>query len=270
VHEAPIGAVIDENNNVMKDGAMVLPNKPCAYKPKLHLPAAGMPANWNAWVSATAPTNAWAQDWFTGFDGDWRVPPNPQVDDNQQLYYFISLQSSSSIIQPVLQYGRSPAGGGYYWAMANWYVYNNNTSAVKDTLKQVYPSDRIHGELASLAGSCTANGQCGWNINFSVNGSYSQDMSVLSVPGRFRWADKGVLESYNVMYCSRYPQDSSELFYNILPFMPGPSVNAWNFTTLNWVPGHGGTPTICKFNSKNDTATGGADTSARLYWKDWD
>jgi hypothetical protein len=50
----------------------------------------------------------------------------------------------TSIIQPVLQWGISPAGGGAYWAIASWYV---GSRAFYSPLKKVQPNDVILGKM---------------------------------------------------------------------------------------------------------------------------
>ncbi|KAJ7820546.1 hypothetical protein B0H13DRAFT_2130062 [Mycena leptocephala] len=54
----------------------------------------------------------------------WAVPAVPTTDHGQTIFYFNALQpnASSAILQPVLQYGPSNAGGGSFWAVASWYV----------------------------------------------------------------------------------------------------------------------------------------------------
>jgi len=50
-----------------------------------------------------------------------------------------------SIIQPVLQWGSSAAGGGQYWAIASWFVGGAHT--VYSDLKQVSSGDTIYGNM---------------------------------------------------------------------------------------------------------------------------
>lgn len=56
---------------------------------------------------------------------EWKVPDAPvNADSGQTIFLFNGLQNDSKdeIIQPVLQYGNSAAGGGASWGIANWHV----------------------------------------------------------------------------------------------------------------------------------------------------
>ncbi|PPQ88793.1 hypothetical protein CVT25_010479 [Psilocybe cyanescens] len=54
----------------------------------------------------------------------WSVPSVPENIDGQLLYIFNALEPDSfgAILQPVLQFGVSPAGGGNYWSVASWWL----------------------------------------------------------------------------------------------------------------------------------------------------
>jgi len=67
---------------------------------------------------------------------DW-VPPNPRP------------QVPFAIIQPVLQYGSSVAGGGKLWSLASWYVTLSEGFIVSE-LKTVQPGDVIFGNITKL------------------------------------------------------------------------------------------------------------------------
>lgn len=55
--------------------------------------------------------------------GEWAVPPAPPANDGQILYFWNGVEpdDNSAVLQPVLQWGSTPAGGGAYWAVASWY-----------------------------------------------------------------------------------------------------------------------------------------------------
>ncbi|KAJ6461922.1 hypothetical protein C8R47DRAFT_1240593 [Mycena vitilis] len=55
---------------------------------------------------------------------NWTVPPEPETYNGQTVFLFNGLQpaTTGAILQPVLQYGPSNAGGGPYWSLASWYV----------------------------------------------------------------------------------------------------------------------------------------------------
>lgn len=62
---------------------------------------------------------------ISSFATTWKVPAAPTTNHQQTIFLFNSIEpaSGNAILQPVLQYGPSAAGGGSYWAVASWYVY---------------------------------------------------------------------------------------------------------------------------------------------------
>ena len=54
------------------------------------------------------------------------IPGPPSFFEWQTLYYFLftAEQTNRTLLQPVLQYGPSPAGGGQYWSLASWFLFN--------------------------------------------------------------------------------------------------------------------------------------------------
>jgi hypothetical protein len=62
---------------------------------------------------------------ISSFATTWVVPPAPSTNSGQTIFLFNGIQNTGAnfgILQPVLQWGISAAGGGSYWAIANWYV----------------------------------------------------------------------------------------------------------------------------------------------------
>ena len=78
----------------------------------------------------------------------WTVPPEPIAEDGQLLYLFNGLQDSpvTQILQPVLQRGKSPAGGGNSWALASWLVSNSDAFRTQ-TLVAANPGDVLTGVM---------------------------------------------------------------------------------------------------------------------------
>ena len=84
------------------------------------------------------------------FSTKWIVPPAPATDNGQLVYLFNGIQQTSSgpfILQPVLQWGVSPAGGGSYWSITNWYVNGMGGIALKGNLVQVNSGDVLRGVM---------------------------------------------------------------------------------------------------------------------------
>jgi len=74
--------------------------------------------SWTDWRDTT-------QNQVSSFAASWRVPPAPDVAGGQLIYLFNGLQDANGqhIIQPVLQWGSSPAqGSGTAWGIASFWV----------------------------------------------------------------------------------------------------------------------------------------------------
>ena len=114
---------------------------------------------------------------------------------------------SSYIIQPVLQWGSSAAGGGKYWAITNWYV--SSASAFYGTLATVTAG-------TSLTGVMTETGKTGSNYNYSsVFTGYPEATSITAsnVPEAYWLAE--TLEVYSVTKAAQYPDATSMAFSGI-------------------------------------------------------
>jgi len=109
------------------------------------------PNGWSAYVYAQATTS------IKQYNGSWIVPAAPSEQESQVLFLFTGLQNSydlagadvTNIIQPVLQWGESEAGGGEYWALASWYVDSNDNAYYSQLTAQnsVNPGDSIQGNM---------------------------------------------------------------------------------------------------------------------------
>ncbi|KAF8879201.1 hypothetical protein CPB84DRAFT_316139 [Gymnopilus junonius] len=91
------------------------------------------------------------------FGTNWVVPPTPSTWDGQLLYWWNGLvpQDLGGILQPVLQYGISPAGGGEFYAIASWWLIDNNVYHTDIT--QVSPGTFLQGQM-TLTGTSTSGG----------------------------------------------------------------------------------------------------------------
>jgi len=124
----------------------------------------GTNPNWFTWSYWNLPSG---QAPINSFSTTWTVPNLPTTDHGQTLYIFngMSQQDESEIIQPVLQYGPSYAGGGAHaWNVANWYVWSNangvTEAAVQMPLEPVAPG-------TALTGVITLNGQTGGDFRYT-------------------------------------------------------------------------------------------------------
>jgi len=140
---------------------------------------------------------------FTGLDGD---------------------PASIDIIQPVLQYGVSEAGGGNYWSLASWYV-TTDENVFYSSSEQVNVGDNIFGNLTRV--NSTA-----WYIG-SLDTTTNQNTFVVVDDPRLEsqpWAFC-TLEVYSVADCAQdYPPQSSPLkFTNMVLYAAGSQVEPiWN------------------------------------------
>jgi len=125
VHEMkPRHAVVRRAGGI---GIMSLDDKQVAdipVAPTPPEPLAGMAGGWVTWASCGTPLTATAGAKITSLSTSWVVPPPPSTQSGQLIYFFNGLQDDAGdiILQPVLQWGVSGAGGGQYWGAASWHV----------------------------------------------------------------------------------------------------------------------------------------------------
>jgi hypothetical protein len=164
------------------------------------------------WIAYTYWQNPTTSTPVTSFSTTWTVPSTPSDEGSQTIFLFNGIQdgttSTSYIIQPVLQWGPSAAGGGKYWAVTNWYV---------------TASDAYYGSLAtvsagaSLTGVITQTAVSGSDYSYSsVFTGYpsSTSLSVSNVPEGYWLAE--TLESYGVSRPgTMYPSNTYDAFTGI-------------------------------------------------------
>jgi hypothetical protein len=141
--------------------------------------------------------------------GTWTVPSYPS-ENGALIYLFNGIEPAdgSWILQPVLQYGESPAGGGDYWSIASWLV--SSYEAFYSPLETVYPGNSIKGyiEMTGISGNTKY-----WEVEAkdATTGAYSI-LSAYVSGEHWTWAYAGVLEAYNVTSCSQFPASGREVF----------------------------------------------------------
>ena len=222
VHELPNGARVEIGSNgqitgdVTLDGALIAHYDACPESAIITRPRArteGLaqdPGTGNGWVEA----DQWnvplgASDDIDYMAGTWTVPSYPSA-NGALIYLFNGIEPSSGswILQPVLQYGLSPAGGGNYWAIASWLVSANQ--AFHSPLETVYPGNSIKGftEMTGISGSTKY-----WEVEAkdTTTGAYSY-LNAYVTGQHWTWAYAGVLEAYNVTSCSQFPANGRAVF----------------------------------------------------------
>ncbi|KAF8313644.1 hypothetical protein DL93DRAFT_2167757 [Clavulina sp. PMI_390] len=141
------------------------------------------------------------------FTTTWTVPPIPATNNGQTLFTFNSIEPASgdAIIQPVLQYGPSAAGGGAYYAVASWYLVG---SAVYHTTPvRVRPGQTLTGAIYLTGGSSTS-----YNYITSFTNIPATSLNVFGA-AQLVWATE-TLEVYGVQYASDFSPGST-VFSNI-------------------------------------------------------
>ncbi|KAJ7328063.1 hypothetical protein DFH08DRAFT_967822 [Mycena albidolilacea] len=252
VHEVPAGGRVSHVGNdvhlVGADGTVlhVVPNVMKAMKPA----AEPVPPQQSGWITYTSWLNT-SPSPISNFSTTYTVPAPPNTYHGQTVFLFNSIEPSSFdvILQPVLQYGPSTAGGGQYWSAATWYLYG--------PLVFYPPLVQVEGVLGGL-------GLCGLhklsNIGQLLNGlislvvktgsTYSYTVQYSNIPGtlmrmdnveELTWATE-TLEAYNIAAAINYPPSLSTFYEINLDFTsPAPTVS-WGvtndeadrlFTTIN-------------------------------------
>lgn len=222
VHAVPNGAKVEVGANgqitgdVTLDGAVIAHYEGCSEEAIVTRPRArtenlgSTPGTGNGWVEA----DQWnvplaSSDDIDYMAGTWTVPSYPN-ENGAVIYLFNGIEpaSGSWILQPVLQYGVSLAGGGNYWTIASWLV--SSSQAFYSPLETVYPGNKISGstEMTAKSGSTKY-----WEVEAkdTTTGAYSYLDAHVSEQ-HWTWAYRGVLEAYNVTSCAQLPASEREVF----------------------------------------------------------
>ena len=158
---------------------------------------------------------------ISSFTTTWSVPPVPRTNHGQTVFLFNSIEpaAGNAILQPVLQYGPSAAGGGAYWAVASWYLVGGNT----------YHTTPINVSVGkSLEGVITLTGHSGNTYNYVTSFSNVAGTTLRATgSAQLVWATE-TLEAYQITSASDYPSGSTVFSSINLKTSGGtPSVN-WN------------------------------------------
>jgi hypothetical protein len=228
VHEVPQGATVEidsnrpSDENVLLHGVLIAHYDPCPEAPILTRPSDAVPGlrsepgTGNGWVEASQWTASLGSgDNIDELTGDWAVPSNP-TSNGALIYFFNGIEPSggSWILQPVLQYGVSPAGGGNHWAIASWLVPTSGP-AYHSPLVAVNPGDILRGSTQITA---VSGGRPSWNVNLKdVTTGTQSPLNIQTNAGlQWNWALTGVLEAYGVTSCSAFPANYQDAFTNAI------------------------------------------------------
>jgi len=135
---------------------------------------------------------------ISDFTSTWNVPANPGAATDQTLFLFNSFEPSSydAIVQPVLQWGPSAAGGGNYWAVASWYLVGSDT----------YYTNPVQVSVGqSLTGIITLTGSSGSSYNYvtEFTGISGTALTVTGAAEGYWWTE--TLEVYGVTGSNSFP-----------------------------------------------------------------
>ncbi len=155
----------------------------------------------------------------------WQVPPAPLEKGGQLLYLFNSLVNaeSTTILQPVLQWGISDAGGGEYWGVASWFV-DLNGQTYHTPLVRVEPGQILSGTITHLNSTSKSTPGSLYVSQFDgIPGTtlVMQNIETLTLATE-------TLEAYTVDDCLEYPHTRSTAFTGIDLVLSG------NSAPLDW------------------------------------
>ncbi len=159
------------------------------------------PALGSGWITNSLFTNTTAQP-FSFFSTVWTVPPGPATQSGQTIFLFNALIDSAQndILQPVLQWGPSQAGGGNSWVVACWYIDSSGNAFYHDPVPV--------NEGDTLVGVMSLTGQSGgaFNYNCFFQGIDNTELVINNISELVVATE--TLECYGIQQCSDYPNTS--------------------------------------------------------------
>ena len=210
--------------------------------------------------TAPLPDNGWITyaSWYNPhrspvayFSTDWYVPSAPATYTGQTIFQFNSIEPATgkSIIQPVLQYGPSAAGGGNYWVVASWYVYtarNGSTQGYFTTPIQVNAGQFLGGQITL---NWKRQGRYSYTSDFyGINGT---SLKIDYIP-QLVWCTE-TLEAYHVSQCSDYPNSAYSQMFGIYIYLRNGNNPLMNWSVTNAVYDCGTQTSIVNDGSVNAT-----------------
>lgn len=168
-----------------------------------------VPGFGSGWITYAAWTNTTGKP-ISSFRTTFKVPPAPKTSSGQTIFLFPGIDPSDpslAILQPVLQWGNSYAGGGPYWSVASWYVLGTG-QAFYTPLVKVNVGD-------VLVGVMTLTGQSGGKFSYrcEFEGIPGTSLPVQNVD-ELVWCNQ-TLEAYSITACSDYPNTDFTAMTNI-------------------------------------------------------
>ncbi len=196
---------------------------------------------------------------ITYFSTSWLVPLPPKKNDGQIIYLFEGLTEGWDIIQPVLQWGFSPAGGLYSWSITNWYVQPFGGIFYGPLIK-VNPGDTINCIIKLISRSINS---CNYTCSFTTN-STNYTLQVNNSPElNTAWE---ALEGYWIFNGSDYPPENKIRMKDIIVKTDSISPNLnWCINNQNYLFGeHSEIISNCSYGDEIDIYFHGNDISQVL------
>jgi len=208
IHRVPDGAAIrrvDSQHLEVRTSAATYRLPSCSH-PLIDVANNREPEHGAAWIVDAV------QEWAVGysfFGTDFSVP-EPPANTDVLLYYWPGTEDEamSDVVQPVLQFGVSPEGGGNYWAYQSWFVGNDGTVLVGQLLGPLAVHSPLNGSIAQTGSQYTA-------IGFAADGTSSQ-LSIDASQTNLQTRAYITLEIYEIGGdCTKIPPDNSLVFSNL-------------------------------------------------------
>ena len=184
--------------------------------------------------TAPLPDNGWISyaSWYNHgspiayFNTDWNVPPPPSTYDGQTLFLFNSIEPASgiAILQPVLQYGLSEAGGGEWWGIASWFVVGDQ--AYYTGLYYVPSGTFLAGEIR-----LTRRQKRRFSYSADFYGYSGTTLKVTRIP-QLVWATE-TLEVYGVNDCGDFPNTAYTQMSAIQMYLQNGTVPSMSWSINN-------------------------------------
>ena len=210
VHKIESGALLDTKGNVLRKidrsgiemanfgelrlrqtGKPLMPLNVAKAPPAGVVPALG--SGWicyASWTESASPVSL--------FTTSWVVPPGPTTQSGQTIFLFNGIQNDTMILQPVLQWGPSAAGGGNYWSVACWYADGQNGHSFYTSPVRVNVGQVITGVMTETGSSAQ-----GYSYNCVFTGIANTSLAITNVH-QLTWCVE-TLECYGMQKCSDYP-----------------------------------------------------------------
>jgi hypothetical protein len=140
----------------------------------------------------------------------WTVPAAPTTNHGQTIFLFNGIETADfgHILQPVLQWGPSAAGGGASWQVASWYAGGPGQVAQHAPLTPVSVGQTLVGGI-----TWTNESGAGYTYLCGFQGIPNSVIVAQNIP-ELTWVVQ-TLETYNCQVASDYPDTTTTKFTSI-------------------------------------------------------